>query len=62
MNKFMIENCHNEATKILYSKIHNHSKSLYGSLCEEHAEKKLNEFLDMGRDAELHPIIPTTEV
>ena len=54
MAKCMITNCTEKAVKILYSKIHNASKSLYGSLCDEHAEKKLNEFLDKGRDAELH--------
>ena len=51
--KCMIKNCPNEAKKILYSKIHNVSKSLYGCLCNDHAQEKLNEFLDKGRDAEL---------
>ena len=52
----MIKNCTKTAEKILFSKLHNHSKSLYGCLCEEHGEQKLNEFLDNGRDAELQSI------
>lgn len=53
--KCMITTCHNTANKILYSKV-KHGKSLYGCLCDEHGEERLNEFLDMGREAGLQSL------